>query len=369
MQNKSFNAKILYGLVLVITIVSVFNYYIDPYNVFHNDNHFNFYRPSLNKNHRISKIPELKLMKTKIDAVWIGSSRTGWYSSEEYDSFVAKKTIKNMFINGCSFKETITMAKNAMIIRPEIKEIYIGLDFSMFKTGIEKSNALLPTKSKKLVKEEVLPLLFSLDTFSCSIKTLSKNLKLKKLQRKKDTASIIANFGEEKQVNKKVIHKFKNTIKEYYADCYHNFELDESKVDELKAFIEYANENGKKVVFFITPMHMTERILFEGTNALEDFYKLKVKLAEIQPFYDFATVDEFSTEKISVDMQHFRDAVHAYPRLRKKITNKLFGKDENYGVLITKDNVHKYNEIDKQMFLKYLDENQDAIRLVKEWCK
>lgn len=179
LENKYFNKNLIFVCLFVLVGVSFFNYQIDPFDVFHVKNSLNEYKPNIDKNHRISKIPAFKIYKEPVDAIWVGSSKTGWSSNEEYEKSVLNSNIKNLTLNGSSFLEAITMAKNAIQIHPEIKTVYFGIDFCMMKKYVEKPDALKPISKTNLTKEEILPLLISLDTIQHSTKTFSKNLKKK----------------------------------------------------------------------------------------------------------------------------------------------------------------------------------------------
>ena len=148
MDYKNFNKNIILSTLLAIGIVSALNYQMDAFDVFHTKNRFNTYKPDIDKNHRLSKIPAFKLTQEKVDAIWVGSSKTGWNSNEEYEKSILNKNIKNLALNGGSFYESITMAKNAILIHPEIKTIYFGIDFCKMSKAVEKADALKPTTNK-----------------------------------------------------------------------------------------------------------------------------------------------------------------------------------------------------------------------------
>ena len=154
MDNQRFNKAFVITLFFTIVFIVSLNYLIDPYDVFHIKNRFNINKPHADSNQRVSKVPALKLNREKIDAIWVGSSRTGWSSNVEYESSVLNANIKNLALNGCSFYEAITMAKNAIIIHPEIKTVYFGIDFSMMNGVAETLDATRPNTKPQLTKEE-----------------------------------------------------------------------------------------------------------------------------------------------------------------------------------------------------------------------
>ena len=116
-------------------------------------------------------------------------------------------------------------------------------------------------------------------------------------------------------------------------------------------------------------MHITERILINQTENLENLYMFKKELANIQPYYDFSLVNKYTVDEIRPDMQYFRDMVHPYPYLREKISNQLFLNNEDFGVLINKNNVDKIIKEDNIKFEKYIKENESTVNMVKEQIK
>ena len=139
--------------------------------------------------------------------------------------------------------------------------------------------------------------------------------------------------------------------------------------NKIQKFIDYSKTKGVKVVIFATTMHITERILIDNTGHSDDFNEFKKQLVKIQPYYDFAVVDKYTTDKIRPDMQYFRDAVHSHPFVRKKITNQLFLNNEDFGIWVTEKNIEQHIKNDDKKFKNYLKENADLIEQVKEWSK
>lgn len=304
MKNKKYNTILLQIFISIIIVISLINYVIDPYYVFNTQNKLNKERKYKDKNHRFSKIPAFKLYKKDVCKIWTGSSKSWEGTNEEYESKISGCQVKNLAVSGSNFEEAINMAKNAMIIHPEIKTIYLGIAFSMMQKAAHKKNLKI-IKTTPLAKEELIPLILSLDTFKDSVRTINYNLKQKNKK--------IVKYGEERENNKRYLYKFKNSIHLYNEEHYKNYTIDDNYFNELKELIEYAKSKNINVVFYTTTMHITERILIDNTNNSDNFNKVKEKLAEIQPYYDFAIVDQYTTEKLSSDMKCFRDSVHNKP--------------------------------------------------------
>ncbi len=366
MNNKKYNKLIIYTFISIVFIVSTLNYVIDPYAVFNKTNFLNKEKPCIDKNHRFSKIPAFKIFNKNVTAIWAGSSKTWEGSNEEYESKTLGGNVKNLAISSCTFDEAIIMAKNAIILHPEIKTIYFGVDFFRFQKTINpETEQLKPVKSLAIEKEELFPLILSLSTFDDSIKTILKNLKVIF----KDKEDIQPEYGFERNYNKRIFHRFQASISKYYKEFYQNYNLDDKKFEKLQEFVEYAETKRIEVVIFTTTMHAAERTLIYNTNNFQNFYKFKEKLAEIQPYYDFALINEYTTEEIKPDIQNWRDAVHPLPHIRKKMTDKLFLNNGDFGLYITKNNVKEINEKDNINFQNYIKENPKIIEQVKEWSR
>ena len=361
---KKYNQALILITISIVLIVGFLNVIIDPFNVFHTKNHFNRIRPNIDKNQRISLIPSFKFDKRDINSIWVGSSKTGWGLCSEYESEIANANVVSLTLNSSSIDEAIEMATNAMIIHPEIKKIYWGIDFAEMKqSAIKKTNSVKLTNQKNITKEELLPLIISLDTFSDTSKTIQKNLK------RNVKISSCADYGNKKEYNSKIINKYKDTAKKYYRDYYKNYKLNYDTFKKIENFIKESKDKGVEVIIFATTMHITERILIDNTNNSKAFSEFKRELSKIQPYYDFAVVDKYTTDEIRPDMQYFRDTIHAHPFVRKKITNQLFLNNEDFGVFVNKSNVEQHIKNEEIKFQKFMKNNSELRQQVKEWSK
>ena len=360
---RKFNLYIVLIVIISVLLTGVINYIIDPFDIFRvfKKERINLNKTCLSKQERMTQIPALKMNKDKIEIICVGSSKVDWWFNPYYVSKISGKSVKSLAMSSSSLKESIIMVENALIIHPEIKKIYFGLDFFSFSSNyydtavdIEKINTV------KITKQELLPVLFSFDTLKYSFTTVKDNILSEKPYNKYDVEPL---------KNPKALHYFEQTVKKYDRDYYSDYSLNTDAISALKEFQKFANERNAEVIFLFTPSHIID-LLNINEHSLTDVYgKLKILLAKNFDYYDLSSINEYNTEPISVDMKYFRDAVHATRYLGSFIEQSLFVKKNNSAILLTKDNVEKYVKDEEIKFNKYIEENPQTVNQIKEWIK
>ena len=158
-----------------------------------------------------------------------------------------------------------------------------------------------------------------------------------------------------------------NSACENNARINSDYKLDQHKFEQLKELISFAKSKGVNVVIFGTSMHVSERMVIKNTNNLENFNNFKRELVKIQPYYDFAIINKYTTEDIKPDMKYFMDSGHAYPNLRTKMTSQLIKQDEDFGTLLTVNNIENNIKFDNLKFDKYYKTHKNLMDKIKDW--
>ena len=344
----------------VFTIL--FNYIIDPFDIFKfiKKTGINYNKPCISKQERITKIPQLKLNKDKIDIVFVGSSKTQWWLNIPYYSKISGKNIISMGLSASSLQESIIMAENSIFLHPEIEKIYFGLDFFSFSSNYYTTAINIErVTDKKLTKKEIIPLILSFDTLQYSIKTFFENIKHKSVQNNNTEISI--------DENPKAEHYFKETVKKYDRDYYSDYALNKEAFEELLEFNDFAKSRNIEVVYFVTPMHIYDLVNINLHGLTDEFYEFKRLLAQYFNYYDLSLINEYNTEPVAVNMKYYRDAVHATEYFGSFFAQYFYIKPNNSAVFITKDNVNQYIETDKQNLNDYITNNPEIVKQIKGW--
>lgn len=374
---KFYNIALISVFLCLLIFIMGINYFIDPLDVFHTKNIFNISKTCVNKNQRLSKIPAFKLNKEIVDAVWIGSSKTGECTNKAYENYLIKGNFVNMAINGGSFEEAYNMAKNVILIHPEIKRIYFGVDFHEMRVRYtEEPNNIQLIKNKNLTREELLPLLLSYKMLEFSFTTISRNLNVNNWKLLNNDLKITAFTENDEKTLKTPLNIYEQNIEDNfhqmiyaYDKFYTNYKLDNHKFEQLRELIFFAKSKNVEIIIFGTSMHVSERYVIKNTNNLENFDNFKRELVKIQPYYDFAIIDKYTTEDIKPDMKYFMDSGHAYPNLRTKMTSQIIKHDEDFGKYLTEENVENSIKTDDLSFEKYYESHKSLMSKIIDWSK
>ena len=361
---KFYNCFIVLSCVVFVAMAAVINFTVDPYNIFRTFKikRFNIIKPCETKQERITKIPQLKLYKKQIDAIYVGSSKTNWWLNPDYHSKLSGKNIYSMALSSSSLPESIVMAKNSIFLHPEINTIYFGVDFFSFTEGYyDTALDVELIKEKNLTKNEILPLFISLDTLNYSIQTVVNNIKYE--------PALPSGAGVCKVNNPKAEYYFKQTIKKYTKEYYSNYKLNKDAFVALKDFNEYAKSKNVKVIFFVTPSHVADLINIYQNNQWEKYKTFKKELANLFDYYDLSSITKYNMESINPDIKYFRDAVHATCLLGEKLAFNFYINPNDSAVLITKNNVNDYLQKEDLKLQNYIKNHQKTVQQIEEWIK
>lgn len=339
---RKYNKKLLCIFFTIFIVIICFNIAIDPFYIFNTPqiSHINKIKSDKDRNQRITKIVGLKLDNKPLNSIFLGSSRVNSSISEEYYKQITGKNTKNLGMNALSHNETFKIAQNAILIHPEIKTIYVGLDFFRFLEKNADNKREVPLSNKKeLTLSEINPLLFSFNTTLASINTLKANIK----KNNKKPANKQAYF----------IEKLK-----HYSGNYDNAMLKNSEFKKLANFQDEMERKGYKIIFYTNPTHVTDLSLINKLGYLPLFNEWKVKMAESFTYTDFDFVNQITSEEINDNTKYFIECSHASSLTGELIMNNLINHSNNYGKQITKENIDFHNANNKKNIEQWEIENK-----------
>ncbi|NEQ62463.1 MAG: hypothetical protein F6K53_35770, partial [Moorea sp. SIO4A1] len=101
------------------------------------------------------------------------------------------------------------------------------------------------------------------------------------------------------------------------------------------------------------------------------FEEWKRRLVEITPVWDFSGYNSITTEAISEEMKNYWDSSHYREEVGDLILNRLFSYQahtvpEDFGVLITPDNVESHLGKVRNERESWAETNGDLVKLVED---
>lgn len=358
---KKFNIKLFKIFVTLILFIGLLNYIVNPYNIFDNKFFCNlFLKPEAKVQERYTKFIALKLDKRKIDTVFLGTSRADLALSKIYYKKLTDNNAENLAMGDFYVYEFIDVFKKLILIHPEVKKIYVGIDFAMFKKNRNDDNKYTRYKIseiKNITSSELGFSFLSLKSTGNSIWTVIKNLM--RIENRMFTYEGTKHIF----VNPDIENEFKDNL-DKYSNTYKKFELDNSLFKLLKQLKNMCEERNINITFFIMPSHITDEYLIYK-NCFEEYEKWKIELTKIADIYDFQYPNVYSEEKISPDMKYFFESSHSTYLLGNIILDVLMGKNKEFGHLLTKDNVETQVIKDRNELVKFFKNNKSFDKFIK----
>ena len=359
---KKFNTVLLSTVLCIITILGVFNFIVDPYNVFNSHLYkFNVLKPEAKRQERLTKIIGYKLNRQKIDTVFVGTSKVDWAFDKNYYRQKTEKNAENMAIVGLSYSEFLDLTKLCIILHPEVKNIYLGIDFNTFNSNHKDNQKHIGfNESKKLTTQELSTVLLSIDTTVSSFITISKNLS--------GSEDKMYNSAGNKHifVNPAIDDHFRRSIVKYFH-YYKTLKIKDENYEQLAELIKYCKSKGIKLHVFITPGHISDiDTIYDGGvwNEFENWKKNIVKVTEITDFY---YPNSINNAVIKPNMTEFYDAAHATNLIGNKMIDAMVDGPKDYGRILNQRNVKSHLVKDKQDLLKWRSENKSFVEKVQSY--
>ena len=358
---KNYNNQFFKTFLILISAIICLNYFINPYNIFDNSYlPFAFLKPEATIQERYTKFIALKLNRKKLDTVFLGTSRVDYALQKKHYTAITGKSAENLGVGGLFINEYTDILDEILLIHPEIKNVYLGLDFATFSKNREDNNQKTRYKISKtpyITPNELGFSILSLKSTGDSIWTVIKNLL------GLESRMFYTDGTKHVYYNKDIEKSFNKSFKEY-KKYYQYYELNPQAFNTIQKLVKSCQNRNINIVVFIMPTHITDQYLIYKTERWEDFAQWKKTLTQIAPIYDFQYPHAYNCEDITPDMTYFFESSHSTHILGDKIIDSLLGKNRSYGRILTKNNVNFLLEKDKSNLLEYMNKNKG----LKQWA-
>ncbi|MDJ0745179.1 MAG: hypothetical protein QNJ32_17720 [Xenococcaceae cyanobacterium MO_167.B27] len=364
-----YNIFLFIMISLPIAVTGFINWLIDPQDVFNTPNYLgvNNIKPHKDDNDRLFKAIDITRIRPK--TIIVGSSRTKQAINPEYPVFDQSSGVYNLALNGPNFYEVRRYVEHAIYNQPDLQEIILGIDFFMFNSNLDNQPTFSESRLEKkhITLDDGIKVLFSLDTLSNSKDTITASKQDSATDDSYGENGFMPNRNADKPEN---IWRFNQSIKLYFT-LHSDYEFSEQYWSDFEKLVKLCEQNNIKLKVFISPSHATQWESIYVTNRWQVFEEWKRKIAQLTPVWDFSGYNSVTTEKINASMNNYVDNSHYVPAIGNLILNRIFDYQtsevpDDFGVLLTPDNMEEHLDNIRQERQKWLKNNPEEVDLVKK---
>ena len=340
-MKKFYNILFVIIFILFASGVSLFNKNMDPFglNIAQRKGNVSMFY----FNHRDLMYPQMCFDKaSKYQIAIIGSSASKLLFRPIWLEKKIKENTAILILDSILPEEQYNLIKDYLDLHPETKNIFVELHFESYYRCFD-------SKKDKYKKTSRVKDFFK---FYLSIDATKKSIE-KFLNEKAEKKEKIASTPERSYVLLNPYLKI-----EYDKYCARK------NVPYLRKIVNLIEKRKVNCTFFVPPVHSLHMANSYKLGYYKNIQETKKLMAEIVPYYDMS----FSSKYTNVELDcpncfYFHDVLHPTFVNLQDILDIIFYKKDNeeFSVLLNKDNVEK--ELLKQEFaLKlYMEENKDLI--------
>ena len=349
MSNKRF-LKIVFGLtILGALFVGCVNYVVDPFNIFHTK----ILKEQFQMNERFMKIEYLENNKDKYNSYMFGSSRIGTTPPSVINKYLENAKFYNFTVSSANLYDYLIHLKYFIKANYPIKNLYLQIDIDNM-SAYSRPNSDYLRKAHPFVNNE------SLKNYYLSYLTgfFPFNIKGKILLniQRDDITDYFIETGiwtkplkeekilktPEKFVQEEISFNTKNNRTTKNAQYENN-----SKA--LKEIVDLCKENNINLIVFTTPHNKN----MMDTFIVEDYLEFLKMISKYTKFYDFTGYNSITIENINYyESSHYRQNVGEL--IAAKIFNdKSIEVPQDFGVLVTKENIDEHLENLRKQIKEY----------------
>ena len=343
MTSKKWCIMFCASVVTIVSLLILLNYFVDPFGVF-GDKIYNWYSYSFTNNPRVGKISYLDKHHSEYDSYIIGCSSTSSFTTEDLNKYYNAK-FYNMIMYGADMLDVEETCKY-ILDNYGAKNIIVNVYLDNAIVYDEENDKITRNLHANVNGE-------SKFLFYTRYLTISPNYAIAKMKDAMNDTYLTQSFDvfdvstgtyDKKVRDVEPIGDIDTYLEKYPAfKNYPHIDSVMTKIDEtisslkrIKDMCEEANVN------FIV---VTAPVYYEYLNYFtkNDVLKFYTKMAEVTPFWDFASSSISKEPRYFYDETHFRNAVGKMA-IAKMFSDKTVYYPEDFGTLVTSDNVAEHVE-------------------------
>ena len=339
-------------LALLIPLIALFNYIIDP-NGMNNKVHI----PRINVVKKTNtgysyRFKVNRLVEDDFNTLMLGTSRIGVMNPEIVSHYTKGKTF-NLEAPASITEMHYKLFKYALKYN-NIKNLVYGIDFMAFNESrtLEKTYPHFNKLNEKIVNKEKIDnydLYFNLETSKSSFYVLYKNLMNEKIVTDRYLDNGMRVFYPYIDRLKKGTYSFDKRLNysydEYYNTVngiYKKYKFSKEYLYYFSKIIEECKARNIKVWVYIPPMYSSFFDSIHSVGYFDEFEKFKRELVKITNYIDFT-----GHNTITNNAENYWDGAHLRVTITKSVMARVFNDKSvdvpfDFGVLVTQENIEKH---------------------------
>lgn len=399
---KKYSILLLAGIFIILLMLSVFNWLINPYDIFASPEikDINTYKISVERSARLSKVYQIDRIKP--NNILLASSK----GMVVPGSFFANQhgTGFNSSLLGASTYELLRMMQHAQSVN-HLKRVVLALDeeftsgvgktFSEERLAVNYNGEINQNRWSGILKDYSQSILGS-TAFRASLRTLNKQkedpeligIEAYQLNRVVNSGGhrYMFRIRESNVLADSVIDNYQNCMNWIPADGLYNAD----GAEYFSNIVDIAYQNNIELHIYFPPVHARyyEAMCMAGKwTTMEKMKRMVVDIVDkksqeygrpIYPVWDFSGYSQVTTEDVpSYEDKHklmngYWDDSHYTVKTAKLIFNRLFnrGNDaDKFGVYISRDNIDKHLQNIRHGRISYINNHSEDIAELKEIMK
>lgn len=359
MNHAIWSKRILFISSSIIFLVSLFNWCINPYNLFNHglDKRFS-YKPHLHSD-RMSHFYMANHIQPQ--TVLIGTSRSGFFSEKQLIPY-APTPIYNYSMAGSSITEQAANIQY-MITNHHPKTIIWSLDFFSFNPTKPINPAFkIERLTGSIYWNDYLFSLFNFKTFYRSFLTIRDNRSAPTNVNSTNVTNTPDQPYTEKEIDFNIhytLHEYANEKSFLKSEPFKDPHSIDKQLALVESIVQECKRHNVQCILYTSPVYYQHIDMIYNIGLGDTFEYWKKSLASIAPYHDFCTNNSITENKMN-----FRDSSHIISHYGDLIFARIFYNTtlkipSDFGTYINTDNVlsHLEQERNKRRPFSFNNDN------------
>lgn len=370
MNNRSANLFLSIFIICSFTAISfvgIFNYVMDPYSYFKTAPLFEINKEKLpaHSQERFDRV--VNIISKKPQAILFGSSRIRAGIPTSYFSQITHYNAYKAAFAGARFNEIFSYFEHALHNQPNLKTVFIGLDFFAFSEKINPIEEFSERRMRKstLLIDDLFKLLLSQVTLKFSYATYQHNLDPKKFEME-NRIHVKVDEHDYIDLGPPMIDTPEVFLRAEKRTNFDNYKIDPQKIEMFRKIVQICKEKNIDLKVIICPAHAYYWETIYQSGRWEDLENFKRQVSAIYPVYDFSGFSPLNSENLLKERSgiYLFEISHFTPHYGKIILDKIYGIADRCpqgGFLLTAETVEEQLKILREQRQGWIQQNPEQV--------